>query len=204
MKDIYIFFFETQFGAGRMIRFITRNKFSHVALSFDPDTAELYSYARYRYHEPILSGFGIEATDRYARFGKPMDIKVCRIPVTDEHYARITRHLEEYTENQSRTRYNFFDVLAYPFHRHIELELCHTCLSFMLELLEIDDLHSINELEHRLEGNEIYEGKLSAFEHAPSVSEIDFFERRGRPYVYSRSGLTLLTLTFSLVKKYVS
>ena len=64
MKNIYIMLIETQFRTGKMIRFLTRNTYNHVAISFEPNTNLLYSYARYRYNEPLSAGFGIEYTDR--------------------------------------------------------------------------------------------------------------------------------------------
>ena len=204
MKDVYVFFIATQFGTGRAIQLLTRNKYSHVALSFAPDTRVLYSYARYRYHEPLLSGFGIEYTDRYALYRRPADIRVCRCPVTDDHYARILTRLEQYARLQGSTRYNFFDVLAYPFHRHVELELTHTCLSFLLELLEMPDIHTIAALERRLDACVLYEGPLSDFEVAPTSGPIDFYERRPRRQVAAESGRELVRLSASLVRKLVN
>lgn len=204
MKNIYVFFFATQFKTGKAIRLMTRNQYSHVALSFGPDTQMLYSYARYRYHEPLISGFGIEYTDRYSNYGQTVDIKVCEVPVSDELYDRIQRKIEYYKENQSSTRYNFFDVIAYPFSRHVELEYAHTCISFLLELLEIQDVHTISQLEKKLADEVIYEGSLQGFESCPSQSPIDFFERRGRRLVYAQSAQVFLILTLSLIKKMIA
>lgn len=204
MKNIYVFFFATQFRIGKAIRLLTRNYYSHVALSFDPDTQILYSYARYRYHEPLISGFGIEYTDRYADPEKQVDIKVCEVAVTDAHFQRIKERIALYTENQAATRYNFFDVLAYPFNRHIELDFTHTCISFLLELLEMRDVHTISQLEEKLADSVVYEGPLQAFEDHPSSGPVDFFERRRRTQVFAKSARVILVLTASLIKKLIA
>jgi hypothetical protein len=204
MKNIYVFFFATPFMTGKAIRLMTRTHYSHVALSFDPNTQVLYSYARYRYHEPLISGFGIEYTDRYADPDKQVDIKVCTVSVTDEHFARIKNRIELYQENQSATRYNFFDVLAYPFNRHVELEFTHTCISFLLELLEMPDVHTISQLERRLSDAALYEGPLQAFERVPTSGPVDFFERRGRFLVCTQSAQVMFILTMSLLKKLIA
>ncbi|NCB51404.1 MAG: hypothetical protein EOM54_05925 [Clostridia bacterium] len=204
MKNIYVFFFATQYKTGKAIRLMTRNRYSHVALSFDPDTQALYSYARYRYHEPLISGFGIEYTDRYAAFGQTVDIKVCEVPVYDELYARILQKIEFYKENQSSTRYNFVDVLTYPFSRHVELEYTHTCISFLAELLEMQDIHTIPQLEKKFAAQVVYEGPLHEFESCPSQNPIDFFEKRRRSVVYAQSAHVFLILTVSLIKKMIA
>lgn len=204
MKNIYVFFFATQFRTGKVIRMMTRNHYSHVALSFDPSTQVLYSYARYRYHEPLISGFGIEYTDRYADSDKSVDIRVCEVAVSDEHFERIKRRIALYQENQSATRYNFFDVLAYPFNRHVELAFTHTCISFLLELVEMPDVHTISQLERKLAGSVVYEGPLQSFESQPTSGPVDFFERRGRLLVCTRSAQVMLILTASLIKKLIA
>jgi hypothetical protein len=86
----------------------------------------------------------------------------------------------------------------------VELEFTHTCISFLLELLEIRDVHTIAQLERTLEGREIYEGPLDQFESCPSRSPIDFFERRGRRLVYAQSAQVFLILTVSLLKKMIA
>ncbi len=204
MKSVYVFFFATQFRTGKAIRLITRNYYSHVALSFTPDTSALYSYARYRYHEPLISGFGIEYTDRYNNPEKQVDIKVCKVSVTDAHFERIRERIDMYMKNQSVTRYNFFDVLAYPFNRHIELEFTHTCISFLLELLAMQDVHTITQLENKLDDCVIYEGPLQEFEATPSCGPVDFFERRRRIKVYASSARVFVLLTASLIKKFIA
>lgn len=198
MKTVYVFFIASRFGAGKAIRLLTRNKYTHVAVSFEPSTCLLYSYARYRYHEPFLSGFGVEYTDRYAA-GEPVDIKVCAYPVTDEHYERIRRRIAFYMSHREETRYNFFDLFTYPFGRHVELRFTHTCISFLLELLERPEIHTIRSLEDALADSVVYEGPLRNFETEASHGPEDFFQRRRRAMVFARSGLMLVGLTASLV-----
>ncbi len=204
MKNLYIFFFETQFKTGSAIRMVTRYKYNHVAISFEPNTDRLYSYARYRYHEPLLSGFGVEYTDRYRNGAKPVCIKVYEVPVTDEHYERVKKRIDYYINYWEHTQYNFFDIIFYPFKHHVELQFTHTCLSFACELLDMQGIHSIEELDARLAckgGSVIFEGPLSVFEASPSSGPIDFYERRGRVRVLAQSGLAMCVLAASLIRK---
>ncbi|MGI6014051.1 MAG: hypothetical protein ACOX7K_07175 [Oscillospiraceae bacterium] len=202
MKKVYVFFFSTCFKTGAAIRFVTRNKYNHVAFSFAPNTKQLYSYARYRYHEPILSGFGIESTDRYAA-GHTVEIRVCELAVSDERYEQIQQRIEYYTTIAPKTRYNFFDLLLYPiWHHHVELKYTHTCLSFLCEVLDIRGIHTISQLQRQLKANIVYEGPLSGFETEPSQGQVDFYERRNRAWVMAKNGLTLCGLAASLLKNW--
>ncbi len=205
MKKIYIFMFQTQFKTGKTIRMLTRNKYNHVCLSFEPNTKKLYSYSRYRYGEPLYAGFGIEDTDRYYGVDNMSDIKVYWYEVEDSHYERIQKAVDFYVENQSRTVYNFFDIVTYPFKKHIKLDLTHTCISFVLEMLERDDVHTIGQFEKSLpEGSVIYEGRLDVFEHGcPTKGDIDFYEKRSCRTAIGASLLTICSLCTIAVKKIV-
>lgn len=197
MQKIYIFFLATDFKIGKAIRILTHNQYNHVAFSFSPSTQTLYSYARYRYHEPLLSGFGVEYTDRYEQT-PGVFVKVCAYPVTDAHYQRIQQRIAYYEALQEKTRYNFFDVLLYPLCHHVKLEYTHTCISFILELLERTDLHTIGQLRKALEDCALYEGPLSEFEQQASRGEIDFFEKRSRRFAWRQSGKVMLQLAAAL------
>lgn len=178
MKKVYIFFIATEFKTGKAIRFLTRNTYNHVAFSFTKDGSELYSFARYRYHEPLLGGFGIEYTDRYADTLGDTKIKVCEYSVSDEHYERIKNKIGHFMAHKDEAKYNFLDIVGYPFHVHLKLKYSHTCISFLLDLLERKDVHTIGALERKLRSKSIYEGTLANYVDTLSEGDIDFYEKR--------------------------
>ena len=204
MKKIYVYLISTQFRTGKAIRVLTGNTYNHVAISFKPDTKLLYSYARYRYREPLSAGFGIEYTDRYYGIDEMADIKVYEYEVTDDHYNRIIKNLGYYIENQKSTKYNYLDILGYPFKKHLKLGLTHTCLSFALELLEINDVFTIGQFEKALSKNKVlYEGPLDRFESTPTSGDIDFFENRGGTRIFAAAARSLGILLERAMKKLV-
>ncbi len=206
MKKIYIAFLQTQFKTGKTIRFLTHNKYNHVCISFEPSTKEMYSYARYNYHEPFMAGFGIEYTDRYYVAEEMTCIKLCEYPVDDAHYERIKEAVGYYKQNIDKTRYNFFDIIMYPFQKHVNLMLAHTCISFVLELLERNDVHTIGQLEKSLPSDSvIFEGRLDEFENfSPSHGLTDFYEKRSRRVVVGASVLALGGLVASVFKEFMA
>lgn len=194
MKKVYIFFIATKFKTGKAIRFFTGNRYNHVAFSFDRYGSTLYSYARYRYNEPMLSGFGIEYTDRYARPDFGVEIKVCEYDVSDSHYRRIKRKIKNYSLNRGKTMYNFFDIAGYPMGIHFNIKYVHTCLSFITELLEAKHIRTIGQLERKLRKNVIYRGRLDKYIDAESNGKIDFYEKRRHGVVFAETAKILYRL----------
>lgn len=202
MRKIYIVFIASNFKSGKAIRFFTRGKYNHVAFSHEPYISKVYSFARYNYYESFLGGFGAEYSNRYLNEGKDIRIKICEHEVTEEHYARILDKLNHY--EQAKTRYNLLSVLAYPFNKQVDLPDTHTCISFMLELLELDKSITINKLEKNLWKNTIYEGNLSKrLSYRADEDEDGFFEPKNPLVVWGKTCVYCLSLITALVKLHV-
>ena len=202
MKKIYVVFIASNFKSGKVIRFFTRGKYNHVAFSYEPYISEIYSFARYNYYESLLGGFGPEYSNRYLCQGKDIKIKVCQYEVTKEHYERIKEKLDYY--GQARTRYNILSVLTYPFRKQVELPDTHTCISFMLELLELDNRITINKLETMLSKNIIYEGNLSnRLAYFAPPDEDEFFVRKNRFVVWGKTCLYCYGMLATLVRLHI-
>lgn len=202
MKKIYIVFIASNFKSGKIIRFFTRGIYNHVAFSHEPYVSALYSFARYNYYESFLGGFGPEYSNRYLSQGKDIKIKICQYEVTEEHYERIKDKLEYY--GQAKTRYNILSVLTYPLKKQVELPDTHTCISFMLELLELDKNITINKLESMLTKDTIYEGNLSdRLSYVAPPDEDEFFVRKNRFKVWGKTCLYWYGLFATLVKLHI-
>ena len=146
----------------------------------------------------------MEATDRYYGVDQMTNIKVCEYCVEDDHYERIRNAVDYYLENREATRYNFFDIVTYPFKKHVSLDpLTHTCISFVMELLERKDVKTLGQLEKSLPAESIvYEGPLDEYEKGcPSKGDIDFFERRSKRVVLGTSVLAIGAICVSVLKK---
>lgn len=202
MKKIYIVFIASNFKSGKLIRFFTRGKYNHVAFSNEPYVSELYSFARYNYYESLLGGFGPEYSNRYLSEGRDIKIKVCQYEVTQEHYERIMEKLDYY--GQAKTRYNILSVLTYPFKKQVDLPNTHTCISFMLELLELEKSITINKLEEMLSSNVIYEGNLSnRLSYIAPPDEDEFFVRKNPIVVWGKTCLYCYGLLSTLVRLHI-
>ncbi|MBR3840081.1 MAG: hypothetical protein IKM20_02980 [Erysipelotrichales bacterium] len=185
MNKLYIVFIASNYKTGNAIRFITGGKYNHVAIALDSSLHTLYSYARSNYFEPLNAGYQHETPSRYLMNGKDTQIKVCEYLVDDEHYSRIVKAINDYSKNQSFTTYNFADLLMYPFKVHIPINLTHTCVSFVSELLEIKQFMSLKQLEKKFKKGTIYEGSMKEYVGDYTQVEVNYFTRNTTQERYS-------------------
>lgn len=191
MKNLYVIFIASNYRTGRLIRFLTGGRYNHVAISLTPDISEFYSFARTNYYEPFSACYQIETPYRYLEnCSKPTDIEVCEISVDDDKYSRILERISEYNQKQEKTLYNYFDILAYPFRKHLKLPDAHTCLSFVQELLEENDYMTISGFERKLHYLSVFEGKIS--ERCKKFNkEKVYFNRNSKYKKYKRYALNM-------------
>ncbi len=162
MKKIYIVFIASEYKTGRFIRFLTRGRYNHVAISLTPELSKFYSFARSNYYEPLTAGYQIETPYRYIENAhKGTDIKICEVSVDEDKYSRIVERINEYNGKRDKTLYNFFDILGYPFKKHFKLKDAHTCVSFVQELLEEKKFLSISKFENTLKSKIVFEGNIA-------------------------------------------
>jgi|GEM_PF-1156458 len=179
MKKVYIVFLASNFKSGKFIRFITRGRYNHVALSLTPEIAKMYSFARSNYYQPMLGGFEIELPDRYITGVLDVETKICAYEVSDERFEEICTRLGYMTENKRKTHYNALSLLTYPFSRTVKIEHTYTCIDFLTELLGIGQGYTIGKLERQLSDNTVYVGALSNALMLPSVPpSTEFYSKR--------------------------
>ena len=63
MKKIYILLMHTNTYPSKFVKFMTKYKYSHVALSLDKNCNTLYSFGRKKPNTIIDGGFSIENKD---------------------------------------------------------------------------------------------------------------------------------------------
>ncbi len=185
MRNIYVAFLASNYKTGELIRFFTRAKYNHVALALEEDMNTLYSFSRLNYYEPFTAGFTQETLARYTVYNKPSYIKICKLEISDDHYARIEEKLRQYGQDVKAV-YNYADVFVYPLNIHIPMEHIHTCISFVLENLEIPEFMKIKELEAYLDDRTMYEGSIQQYLNNREVKEFEYFVKHTNREKYKR------------------
>ena len=167
---LYVVFSATPLKMGSVIRSVTREKYNHVSISFDPELKILYSFARHYKNAPLYGGFVRETPIRYMDNGKTADIFVCALPITENEYLEIKEKIKMLAESRS-CHYNMLSAATSIISRRVFIKNCYTCIEFAVHILsgivpEISEngFYGIEDLRQILKNYEIYSGKFPNIE----------------------------------------
>lgn len=167
---IYVAFLTSPTKIGKTIRYITKNKYNHVTLSFEKNLRTMYSFARYNVNTPLIGGFVEESSLRYYYFKKSdIPVKICKIPLTTRKLQEVMDYIASMEKNSKQYIYNLLSFAAAPLHRKILVDKSFTCHEFVYNVLyncgivtsiNINKYFTILDLENALEKYVVYEGNL--------------------------------------------
>lgn len=166
---IYIIQMHTKTIPARLIKLVTRYKYSHIAISFDKSCSTTYSFGRKKYNSIIDCGF-VEENKNGKFFEKFKDTK-CRIfeiSVTKEQYCKLKEKIIYMKDNEDLYKYDFIGIIL----RYFKVPICFknkfVCSHFVAKLLEESSIYKFNkkiyfvepkDFEKMTNVNEIYSGK---------------------------------------------
>ena len=178
-KYLYVLFSATPYRMGRMIRLVTGEPYNHVAIAMEEDLKELYAFARRYYHTPFYGGFVTEHPYRYHHNGSTAQIRLCRLPISDDQWQSLQQRLSHMRAHPSRYLYNHLSALMAPFHRKITVRDAFTCAEFTVSVLQALGLdfssrkfYSIGDIAGKLEAYQIYSGDFPT----PPEENSSFFD----------------------------
>lgn len=184
-KHVYVIFSATPYKIGRLIRRFTGETYNHVSIALDGELQQMYSFARRYYHTPFYGGFVHESRGRYHVNGVPSQIRICRLPVSAEDYARLAERLAQMYERREEFLYNHLSIVTIPFRRLVHLKDAQVCTEFVVNQLfqlgiAVDPrrYYSVGTLEKLLAAQTIYIGDAFA---APEGDD-PFFAPHPVPY----------------------
>ena len=183
MKPLYIVFSATPYKMGRFIRTMLRNRYNHVSVAFDETLSPMFTFARRHINTPFYGGFVEEELSRYARGSDPSSIKVCRLMISDEKYARIVHFVERMRRTDSKYLYNLYSAFFTFFGVRLPIRNAYTCTEFVGDLLSVagaglpmGKFHSLSAMERLLAPFTVYEGPSTGYGADPRNDEV-FFEK---------------------------
>ena len=169
-RFLYVVFSATPLKIGSMIRSVTREKYNHVSISFDPDLRTLYSFARYYKNAPLYGGLVRETPARYKNNGKIADIFVCALPITESECNQIKAKIKMLATSQS-CHYNMFSAATSVISHRVFIKNCYTCVEFVARILSDivpqiskNEFYGIEDVRQILKDYEIYSGKFPDIE----------------------------------------
>lgn len=176
---IYIMISETDTGVGRIIRTISKYRYNHCSLTFDPTFRTWYSFARYRQDAPFYSGFIQEPVERFLAKTGDAYVRIFRLELADDHAQRVQELFSYAGREDAGLIYNYFDILAATVGLSVPVAGAYTCLGFTCAVLG-RDYRTIEELDEDLTDCLFYDGSLAQL--APDSGSRDdiYFRNLGK------------------------
>lgn len=171
MRQIYIVLTHTGTFVSRMVKLVTRKKYSHVSISLDKGLESMYSFGRIHAYNPFWGGFVQESIKfgTYKRFNKS-DIYIYGIDVTDEQYDKIQTEIENFKKDKKNYGFNFVGMTLAGIDKKINRKnhlYCAEFVKYMIESANIEnDLPNVVKPEHFfnwVNKSVVYQGKLNEY-----------------------------------------
>ena len=137
MKKIYIVLTYTGTILAKIVKFYTRNKFSHVSIALDEALNEMYSFGRLNPYNPFWGGFVHEKIDSgtFKRF-KNTEAAIFSIDLTEKQYNIIKKTINFMEKNKNCYSFNVIGLFAVCINRKIKFKHSFYCAEFVKYLFE--------------------------------------------------------------------
>ena len=174
-QKLYLIFSVTPFKTGTFIRAMTHWQYNHVAVAFDKDLKEMYTFARYYRSVPLYGGYIYKKKTAY--------VKICEVPVREDGYRLVKDYIDAINDYPAEYIYNIFSAITVPLKKRVLIRNAFTCAEFAIQILsmagteiERDRFYAIDELADFFDSYTVYEG-IYRFEN--TLPQNDFEEKKG-------------------------
>ena len=137
MKKIYIILTYTGTALSKIIKFYTKDEFSHVSIALDADLKQMYSFGRLNPYNPFWGGFVHERINRgtFKRFSKTR-AKIYSLEIEDEQYEKLKFAIFCIKKFRKSYKFNIIGLFAIGFKIKIRVEKSFYCAEFVKYVLE--------------------------------------------------------------------
>ena len=139
-KKIYLVFSQTNTILSRIIKFITKNEYSHVSISFEKDCKIMYSFGRKYDCNPFYGIFKIENIKEGLFKKTNASIAIYELDVNEKIYNNIKRNISEI--EQENKGYNIVGLILAIFDFRIKRKKYY-CSEFVYNVLSNDNVKII-------------------------------------------------------------
>ena len=121
MKKIYIVLTHTGTILSKIIKYWTKDEFSHVSIALDEDLKEMYSFGRLHPYNPIIGGFVHEKINKgtFKRFYKTK-ASIYSVEVEDNQFNNLKNIIYRIRDNKKQYKFNKIGLLAIGFKKEIK------------------------------------------------------------------------------------
>ena len=139
MKKIYIVLTHTGTMLSRIIKYYTKDEFSHVSIALDSELEEMYSFGRLNPYNPFWGGFVHERINGGT-------FKVYSLLVEDEQYNRMKKIIAYFEENKDKYKFNIIGLICVSIHKKIGRKNTFYCAEFVKHVLKSAGVLEVNKL----------------------------------------------------------
>lgn len=139
-KKIYIVFSQTNTLLSKIIKFVTKNEFSHVSISFDKECKTMYSFGRKYDSNPFYGIFKIENINTGLFKKNNAKIAIYEVEVQEIIFKNIKRNIKK-IEKENKG-YNILGLLLAIFNFRIKRKKFY-CSEFVYNILVKDNVKLI-------------------------------------------------------------
>ena len=133
LKPVYVVMIEGKSYFSKAIRTFTKDIYSHVAISLDPELHNMYSYGISVNEHSDRKGFRKEDISDLPVGGR---IGVFAFFVSDVVYKKIVAFIDSFKENAEKTSYSFTNLITYLFNIPYNTEWKLVCSQFVDRCLQ--------------------------------------------------------------------
>ena len=147
MKKIYLVLAHTGTTLATIIKYYTKDEFSHVSIALDDDLDEMYSFGRLNPYNPFWGGFVHENIHKgtFKRF-KNTKTEVYSLLVTDEQYEKIEKTISYFSQNKDKYKFNVLGLACVSINKRILRKNTFYCAEFVKHVLKVSGISEVNKL----------------------------------------------------------
>ena len=147
MKKIYIILTHTGTILSRIIKFYTKDEFSHISIALDSGLKEMYSFGRLHPYNAFIGSFVHEEIDKgtFKRF-KKTKAEVYSLVVTDEQYEKIQKTIKHFDNNKQKYKFNLIGLACVSINKKIIRKNTFYCAEFVKHILKVGGISEVNQL----------------------------------------------------------
>lgn len=147
MKQIYIVLTHTGTALSTIIKYYTKDEFSHVSISLDEELEEMYSFGRLNPYNPFWGGFVHESIKNgtFKRF-KNTRTEIYSLNIEDEQYNKLVKIINHFKMNTQKYSFNILGLACVSIKRKIRRKNNFYCAEFVKHVLKSAGITSVAEL----------------------------------------------------------
>ena len=170
MKKIYIVLSQSYTILARIIKMITKEKYSHVSISFDKECTNMYTIGRRWTRWPFSGKYMSESIYKGVyKINKKAELLIYELEVTSYQYKNIKKLLNKY--GNSSKGYNFIGLVLVLFNKKINRKKYY-CSEFVYKILSDEKVNIFPKTNNVVKPmdftkikdlKKIYEGKVTDY-----------------------------------------